>query len=77
MATPTSEDGQNHVTYQVEIEPLEIEPLADEDEEPVGSNYHQLEHSFTVSNMKVRPRHVSFSDIYALSMHVCMHTHTH
>ena len=49
LATPTSGPDQNHVMYQ-----LQIQPLADEGEEPREEDYHMLEHSFNISNMKVR-----------------------
>ena len=37
------------MTYQ-----LQIQPLTDEVEEPREEDYHTLEHSFHISNMKVR-----------------------
>lgn len=49
LATPTSGPDQNCVTYQ-----LQIQPLSDEGEEPREEDYHTLEYSFNISNMKVR-----------------------
>ena len=49
LATPTVGDDQNHLTYQ-----LQIQPLPDEGEEPGEEEYHTLEHTFDISNMKVR-----------------------
>ena len=49
LATPTSGPDQNRLTYQ-----LQIQPLTDEGEEPEEEDYHTLEHTFNISNMKVR-----------------------
>ena len=49
LATPTLGDDQNRLTYQ-----LQIQPLPDEVEEPGEEEYHILEHTFDISNMKVR-----------------------
>ena len=48
LATPTSGPEQNCLTYQ-----LQIQPLTDEGEEPREEEYHSLEHTFNISNMKV------------------------
>ena len=48
-ATPTSGDDQNSLTYQ-----LQIQPLADEGAEPADEDYCGIEHTFDISNMKVR-----------------------
>ena len=48
MATPTSGDETNHLTYQ-----LDIQPLPDEEAELDGRGFHTLEHAFNISNMKV------------------------
>ena len=49
LATPTSGPDQNRLTYQ-----LQIQPLVDEGEDPEEEDYHILEHTFNISNMKVR-----------------------
>ena len=51
LAMPTSGPDQNRLTYQ-----LQIQPLVDEGEEPGEEDYHTLEHTFNISNMKVREK---------------------
>ena len=50
LATPTLGVDQNRLTYQLQIQPLPDE----EEEEPGEEGYHTLEHTFDISNMKVR-----------------------
>ena len=49
LVTPTLGDDQNRLMYQ-----LQIQPLPDEAEEPGEEEYHTLEHTFDISNMKVK-----------------------